>query len=54
MGGLYAQVCELAYSKATSNPAKWVIAVPEDSPVHKVEDLANTIVASELVETTKR
>lgn len=49
-----AQVCELAYSKATSNPARWVLAVPEDSPVQRPEELAGTIVASELVNTTKK
>ena len=47
-------VCELQYSKATSNPACWVLAVPEDSPVQRAEDLAGTIVASELVQTTKK
>ena len=47
-------MCELAYSKATSNPARWVLAVPEDSPVHCAADLAGTIVASELVNTTRR
>lgn len=49
-----AQVCELAYSKATSNPARWVLAVLEDSPVQRPEELAGTIVASELVNTTKK
>ena len=49
-----AQVCELAYSKATSNPARWVLAVPEDSDVHDAADLAGTIIASELVNTTRR
>ena len=49
-----AQVCELAYSKATSNPARWVLAVPEDSNVQDAADLAGTIIASELVETTRR
>lgn len=48
------QVCELRYSKATSNPARWVLAVREDSPVRTAEDLAGTIIASELVETTKK
>jgi ATP phosphoribosyltransferase len=48
------QVCELPYSKATSNPARWVLAVPEDSRVQGPEDLAGTIVASELVNTTKK
>ena len=49
-----AQVCELAYSKATSNPARWVLAVPEDSHVQDAADLSGTIIASELVETTRR
>lgn len=40
--------------QATSNPARWVLAVPEDSSVKTAADLAGTIVASELVETTKR
>ncbi|KAK9814640.1 hypothetical protein WJX72_009113 [[Myrmecia] bisecta] len=48
------EVCELAYSKATSNPARWVLAVPEESHVTRPEQLAGTIVASELVGTTKR
>lgn len=48
------EVCELRYSKATSNPARWVLAVPEASPVQRAEDLAGTIVASELVNTTRR
>ena len=48
------EVCELAYSKATSNPARWVLAVPESSPVQRAEDLAGTIVASELVNTTRK
>eukprot|EP01050_Picozoa_sp_SAG11_P024146 SAG11_NODE_5060_length_1676_cov_2.060875_2_plen_192_part_01 len=33
------EVCELKYSKATSRPARWVLAVPEDSDVQKVEDM---------------
>ena len=49
-----AEVAELRYSKATANPASWVIAVPEDSPVRAPEDLEGTLIASELVETTKR
>ena len=48
------EVCELAYSRATSNPAKWVLAVPEESPVQKPEDLAGGIVATELVGTVER
>ncbi|GBF91721.1 ATP phosphoribosyltransferase [Raphidocelis subcapitata] len=48
------EVCELHYSKATSNPARWVLCVREDSPVQDAADLAGTIVASELVNTTRK
>ena len=48
------EVCELAYSKATSKPAQWVIAVPEESDVYKAEDLAGGIISTELVNTTQR
>ena len=47
-------LCDLAYSKATSLPARWVIAVPEDSEIKSVRDLQGKRIATELVETTKR
>lgn len=46
------EVCELRYSKATSRPARWVLAVPEESSVTKPEELAGGIIATELVNTT--
>ncbi len=48
------EVCELTYSKATSEPARWVLAVPEESAVRRPEDLADGIIATELVNTTSR
>jgi ATP phosphoribosyltransferase len=48
------EVCELAYSKATSNPARWVLAVPNESKVTKPEDLNGGIIATELVNVTKQ
>src|SRR6266571_4333130 len=33
------EICELEYSRASRNPAKWVLAVPEESDVKKPEDL---------------
>ncbi len=47
-------LCDLAYSKATSLPARWVVAVPENSPMKTVRDLQGKRIATELVETTKR
>ncbi len=48
------EICELAYSKATSNPARWVLAVPNEASVNRAEDLAGGIVATELVNVTKK
>jgi ATP phosphoribosyltransferase len=48
------EVCELVYSKATTRPASWVLAVPEESPVRRPEDLAGGIIATELVNTTRK
>ena len=48
------QVCELKYSKATSNPARWVLAVPNESSIQKAEDLEGGIIATELVNATRR
>jgi ATP phosphoribosyltransferase len=48
------EICELEYSRASSNPIRWVLAVPEESPVQRPEDLAGKIIATELVKTTQR
>ena len=48
------RVTSLTYSKVSRGTVKWVLAVPEDSPFHKPEDLAGKIIATELVEFTKR
>lgn len=48
------EVCELMYSKATSKPTKWVLAVPNESKVSRPEELEGGIVATELVNATKR
>lgn len=45
---------ELVYSKVSRRPARWVLAVPEDSPVKRLEDLEGKRVATELVNFTKR
>ncbi len=47
-------ICQLAYSKTTSNPARWVLAVPGESQVKSAKDLAGGIVATELVNVTKK
>jgi ATP phosphoribosyltransferase len=48
------RVTSLTYSKASRTAVRWVLAVPEDSPFHKPEDLAGKTIATELVEFTRR
>lgn len=48
------EVCELEYSRASSNPIQWVLAVPEESLVQKPEDLKGGVVSTELVGVVKR
>jgi ATP phosphoribosyltransferase len=47
-------VADLVYSKVSSRPARWVLAVPFDSKICSLEDLAGKKVATELVEFTRR
>ena len=48
------EVCELVYSRATAQKSRWVLCVPEDSPVRSPKDLQGKRIATELVETTRR
>ena len=48
------ELCELQYSKRTSNPVRWVLAVHESSPFKSVKDLNGKKVVTELVSVTKR
>ena len=48
------EVCELNYSKATSNPVRWVLAVPNDSKIKSVKDLVGKRISSEAVGLVKR
>ena len=47
-------VCDLVYSKVSSRPARWVVAVPYDSPIKTLEDLAGKKIATELTEFARR
>lgn len=47
-------VCELEYSKATRQKCRWVLAVPENGPFRKPQDLKGKRIATELVKTTAR
>lgn len=48
-GAVVQEVCELAYGKSGFRPVRWVLAVPNDSPIKTVEDLNGKTIATELV-----
>ena len=48
------EVSEMCYSKATSRPVRWVLAVPNDSSFQSVKDLEGKRIATEAVGLTKR
>jgi len=48
------EVGEFQFNKATRQTARWVLAVPENSPVKSVKDLQGKRIATELVATTKK
>jgi ATP phosphoribosyltransferase len=47
-------VCEMVYSKTSFRPTRWVLAVPQDSPIKTLDDLKGKRVSSEMVNFTKR
>ncbi|HKV56160.1 MAG TPA: ATP phosphoribosyltransferase [Candidatus Binataceae bacterium] len=48
------EVESFIYSKVSLQPTRWVLCVPDNSPVRRLEDLANKRVATEMVAFTKR
>ena len=46
-------ICDLPYSRATTNPTRWVLVVPEDSPIRSVQDLQGKRIATEAVGLTE-
>jgi ATP phosphoribosyltransferase len=47
-------ISDLVYSKSSTQKARWVLAVPADSPIHRLEDCAGKRVSTELVDFTRR
>jgi ATP phosphoribosyltransferase len=47
-------VADLIYAKQSFGKVRWVLAVPESSPVQSVKDLEGKIIATELVAATNR
>jgi ATP phosphoribosyltransferase len=53
-GADVAEIGELLYSKQSLAPVRWVLAVPEEAPVHSVKDLEGKVIATEVVNLTKK
>ena len=47
-------LCDLPFSKASAAPTRWVLAVPENSPIRTVQDLVGKRIAAEAVGMTRR
>ncbi len=48
------ELAELVFSKVSKRPVRWVLAVPNDSPVQSVKDLQGKRIATEVVQLTRR
>ncbi|HEV2419268.1 MAG TPA: ATP phosphoribosyltransferase [Terriglobia bacterium] len=48
------EVADLVYAKQTLGKVRWVLAVPENSAIRGVKDLEGKIIATELVQVTRR
>src|SRR5215468_4812996 len=48
------ELAELVFSKVSRRPVRWVLAVPNDSPIQSVKDLQGKRIATELVGATRR
>ena len=48
------EVAELIFSKVSRRPVRWVLAVPNDSPIQGVQDLQGKRIATEVVNLTRR
>jgi ATP phosphoribosyltransferase len=53
-GSAVERIAELRYAKRTSNPVRWVLAVPSTSSIRSIQDLQGKRIATELVNVTKR
>ncbi len=52
-GAQVIEICELVFSKVSRRPVRWVLCVPEDSPVQTVQDLEGKRIATEAVGLTQ-
>jgi ATP phosphoribosyltransferase len=48
------EIGELLYSKQSLSPVRWVVAVPDDGPIQSVKDLQGKVIATEVVNLTRK
>src|ERR1700730_11579319 len=48
------ELAELVFSKVSKRPVRWVLAVPNDSPIKEIKDLQGKRIATEVVNLTRR
>jgi ATP phosphoribosyltransferase len=53
-GAEVTEVAEMLYSKVSLRPVRWVLAVPEDAPAQSVRDLEGKVIATEVVNLTRK
>jgi len=51
--GAVTELAELVFSKVSRRPVRWVLAVPNDSPIHEPKDLQGKRIATEVVNITR-
>jgi len=52
-GAQVIEICELVFSKVSRRPVRWVLCVPNDSPIQSVKDLEGKRIATEAVGLTQ-
>ena len=53
-GAKVKEICQLLYAKAGFRPVRWVLCVPEDSPIKSVKQLQGKRIATEVVNVVKK
>ena len=53
-GATVSTIADLVYAKQSFGKVRWVLAAPEGSRFHSVKDLEGKVIATELVETTRK
>ena len=48
------EVCDLVYSRASNRRSRWIIAVPQASPIQTVKDLEGKRIATEVINLTRQ